>query len=81
MSFQSTRGDSCQFGPPRLSAVMDEPASVSHLGHVTEPSVVVALHDCGKSQKTGSCTLTPLQQKHILVGPVSEMLQLFLHNT
>ncbi len=32
---------------PRLSAVMDEPASLSHLAHVIEASVVVTPHGCG----------------------------------
>lgn len=40
-SLQSDGGDSCQFGAPRLSDVMDEAATLPHLAAVIEASVVV----------------------------------------
>lgn len=40
-SLQSDAGDSCQFGAPRLSDVMDEAATLPHLAAVIEASVVV----------------------------------------
>lgn len=50
-----TRGDSCQFRVPRLSPVMDEPVSFSHLGCVIEALVVSQPHVCSHKVKKVTC--------------------------
>lgn len=56
-SLRRTGGDSCQFRLPRLSAVMDEPVSVSHLACVIEALVVSQPHGCGHKVRSHlSCT-------------------------
>lgn len=58
----SAGGDSCQFTLPRISAVMDEPASFAHLARVIEASVVVTPH--GRGHK-GKNTALHLKRQHL----------------
>lgn len=55
LSLRHTRGDSCQFRVPRLSPVMDEPVSFSHLGCVIEALVVSQPHACSHKVKKVTC--------------------------